>query len=243
MNNLRRKIRAFICLALLLLGVAFASSSATGQTNSGTTLYRLKTDSGYVRGCFAPCMCPDMITQPVLGSFCLTPRGFDGLFHTYAVTDVHWTFTNGGTATSVAGSGTYKVGGNGAPQQELSLFLQMNGGAVEHFDSGLLADSVPFPNIKVSISTNREYCFDTVFRVDASPAPVPELHIGITRTNTVVLSWAVGPDAFTLQRSFDFSADNWVVITNTPTVVGQQNQLVLPLSSGMECYRLQPGGS
>ncbi len=242
-NHSRRLVQQRACLALLLVGAAFASMPATGQINSGTTLYRLKTDSGYERGCFAPCMCPVMITEPVLGTFFLTSTGFDGLFHTYAVTGVHWTFANSTMATAVTGSGTYRLGGKGVPQQELSLYLQMNGGAVEHFDSGLVADSVPFPNIQVSISTNGQYCFDTVFSVDASPAPMPQLRIGITPTNTVVLSWAVSPDAFDLQQSRDLSAVNWVIITNTPTVVGQQNQVVLPLSSGIECYRLQPGGS
>ena len=188
-------------------------------------------------------MCPDTIAQPVQGTFFLTPTGFDGLFHTYAVTGVHWAFTNSGTATIVRGRGTYRVGGNGVPQQELSLYLQMEGVAVEHFDSGLVTNSTSFPDIQVSISTNRQYCFDTVFKVDAARAPMPQLHVGVTRTNTVVLSWAVSPDPFTLQKSSDPSAANWIVITNTPAVVGQQNQIVLPLASGEECYRLDPGGS
>lgn len=240
-----RLLQQRACLALFLLGAAAVSSPATGQVtnNGGTILYRLRPHSGYERGCFPPCMCPDSITEPVQGSFLLTRTGFDGLFYTYDVTGVHWTFTNTGTATIVKGRGTYRVGGNGVPQQELSLYIQMDGGAVEHFDSGLVTNSVPFPNIQVSISTNGEYCLDTVFKVGAAPAPMPQLFIGVTGTNSVVLSWAVSPDPFTLQKSSDPSTANWSDITNTPTVVGQQNQIVLPLSSAKECYRLDPGGS
>jgi hypothetical protein len=184
-----------------------------------------------------------MIIQPVQGTFLLRPTGFDGLFKTFAVTNVHWSFTNNGVATSVTGSGTYKIGGSNAPQQQLSLALQLNGGPVEYFDSGLVADSTPFPNINVTISTNRQVCFDTVFKVSASPAPVPQLVIGVTASNTVVLSWAVSPDPFNLQATSGLGTTDWTTVTNTPVVVGEQNQVILPLSSGSQCYRLQPGGN
>jgi hypothetical protein len=216
-------------------------SSAT-TNGPGATLYRLNPNTAYVVGCFPPCLCPDTIIQPVRGTFLLRPTGLDGLFKTFTVTNVHWSFTNNGAATSVTGSGTYKIGGSNAPQQQLSLYLQIDGGQVEHFDSGLVADSTPLPNINVTISTNGQICFDTAFKVSASPTPVPQLFIGVTSTNTVVLSWAVSPYPFNLQATSSLATTDWTTVTNTPIVVGQQNQVTLPLSAGNQCYRLQPGG-
>jgi hypothetical protein len=209
----------------------------------GATLYRLNPNTAYELGCFPPCLCPDTIMQPVRGTFLLKPTGFDGLFKAFTVTNVHWSFTNNGAATSVTGSGTYKIGGSNAPQQQLSLALQLNGGPVEHFDSGLVTDSTPFPNINVTISTNRQICFDTVFKVSASPTPVPQLLIAVTQTNTVLLSWAVSSDPFDLQATSGLATTDWTTVTNPPVVIGQQNQVTLPLSAGNQCYRPQPGGN
>jgi len=40
---------------------------------------------------------------------------------------------------------------------------------MEHFDSGLVPESKPFPDINVTISMNGQVCFDKVFNVSASP--------------------------------------------------------------------------
>jgi len=117
-----------------------------------------------------------MVPVPVNGTFLLTPAGFNGLFYNYTVTDVNWVISLDGARTVVTGSGTYKVGGEFALQQELSLDLQIGGGTVEHFDSGLVAELVPFPDIQATISLHGLVCFDKVFKVGASPVspdPVP----------------------------------------------------------------------
>ena len=230
-------------MALVWCGLAIFSGLAKAQTANGTVLYRLNKESNFERGCFPPCMCPVMIVEPVKGTFLLTPSGFDGAYTNYAVTDLHWSLTNNGTATSVTGSGTYKVASKPAPQQELSLYLQMDGGDVEHFDSGLVTNSAQFPDIVVSVSTNGQYCFDTAFNVSASPTPAPRLRISVTGTNTILLSWPVSPDPFILQESCDLTKTNWTTVTNTSNIIGQQNRVVLPLSSGVGCYRLQPAGN
>jgi hypothetical protein len=116
-----------------------------------------------------------MIAVPVKGTFVLTPTGFDGLFNTYAVTDVNWLVSIGGTDTIVTGSGTYKVGGEFALLQQLSLDLQVGTNKVQHFDSGLVSGPAPFPDIKVAISVNDQQCFDTVFQVSASPVPLDQI--------------------------------------------------------------------
>jgi hypothetical protein len=156
-------------MALLWCGVAAVGGLAKAQ--NGSTLYRLNPDSSFMQGCFPPCECPDLIPVPVNGTFLLTPTGFDGLFNNYAVTNVEWVISINGTRTNVTGSGTYKVGGEFALQQELSLNLQVGGGSVEHFDSGLVPELVVFPHIKATVSLHGMVCFDKVFTVSASPIP------------------------------------------------------------------------
>jgi len=172
-SNFQLAIRNLSRAVLLLLGVVAASIPASAQAG---TLYRLNQDSTFQQGCFPPCLCPIMIAVPVKGTFVLTPTGFDGLFTTYAVTDVNWLVSIAGTETTVTGSGSYKIGGEFALQQQLSLDLQVGGNKVQHFDSGLVTGPAPFPDIKVTISVNGQVCFDTVFEVSASPVPLEQIH-------------------------------------------------------------------
>ena len=146
------------------------------------------------------------VPLPVTGTFLLTPTGFDGLFNNYAVTNVNWDVSIGSTDTVVTGSGTYKIGGEVALEQKLSLDLQMNGGASEHFDSGLVVGPAPFPDIKVSISLHGQVCFDKVFNVSASPAvaqPVPGISgFSMGGTNVVITgSNGVAGHAYTVLTS------------------------------------------
>ena len=151
-----------------MLGLVAASAQ-------GGTLYRLNKDSTFQQGCFPPCLCPITIPVPVKGTFVLTPTGFDGLYDTYAVADVNWLVSMGGTNATVTGSGTYKVGGEFALQQQLALDLQIGGDKAQHFDSGLMTGPAPFPDIQVTISMNGQVCFDKVFDVSASPVPPDQI--------------------------------------------------------------------
>src|SRR5438093_6915238 len=179
-SNFLSAIRNLSCAALLLFEIVAGSSPASAQTS---TLYRLNNkDSTFQQGCFPPCLCPIMIAVPVKGTFVLTPTGFDGLFNTYAVTDVNWLVSIGGTDTIVTGSGTYKFGGEFALQQQLSLDLQVGGDKVKHFDSGLVTEPAPFPDIKVTVSVNGQVCFDTVFDVTASPVPLDQSTLTVCST-------------------------------------------------------------
>jgi len=166
-------------LALLIGGAMLAAATGTAgaQTVTGTTaaVYRLDKDSDYEQGCFAPCECPVLIRSGVKGTFTLTPTGFDGLFATYAVTEINWIVSLNGTDTFVTGSGTYKVGGEFALQQELTLDLKVGDDAPQHFDSGLVGATVPFPELDLTVSINKQICFDTVFRVTASPVPPDQI--------------------------------------------------------------------
>jgi len=235
--SLRPKLLSFLTKA------ALAILLSCGVVVAGPDLYRLNKGSGFQFGCFfSPCMCPIMSPQPVSGTFFLTSNGSSNQFRTYAITDIDWKYSINGNTTVVTGRGTYSVS---STQQQFTASLQMNGGKTEHFDSGLVTNSAsfPFPNIKVSICTNRQHCVDAVFNINASPIPVPQLQVQPGSSNELVVSWAVSSNAFVLQESSDMTPTSWTVVTNTPIVSGQQNQVVLARSPGYNFYRLWPDGN
>jgi len=158
---------------LLVLGVPAAFAQGTSDAS---TIYRLNPKSNFQRGCFAPCLCPILERAGVRGTFVLTPTGFDGLFNTYAVTDVNWIVASRDSARRVTGSGTYKVGGEVAVQEQLVLDLTIGDDPVERFDSGLQPVGAKFPEISITLSIRGQVCFDTVFLVDASPVPRDQIH-------------------------------------------------------------------
>jgi hypothetical protein len=157
------------------LGPGVSPALAQGAPDA-STIYRLNADSSFQQGCFAPCMCPILLGTDLRGTLVLTPTGSDGLFKTYAVTDVNWTAAHGDREERVTGSGTYKVGGESGAQQQLSLDLTIGDDPVQHFDSGLVIGGERFPDLRVTISMNGQVCYDTVFFVDASPVPPDQVH-------------------------------------------------------------------
>ena len=178
-------MRRFRCVSLLamltgimlpgILALGVPTALAQGASDAAT-IYRLNPASNYEQGCFGPCMCPILLGTGVRGTFVLTSTGFDGLFNTYAVTDVNWIVASGDQELRVTGSGTYKVGGEFAVQQELALDLKIGDSEVQRFDSGLVPGGGKFPEISVTISMSGQVCFDTVFLVDASPVPPDQVH-------------------------------------------------------------------
>jgi hypothetical protein len=154
---------------------------------------------------------------------------------------VNWSVSIDGTNLIVTGSGTYKVSGGTSPEQELVLDLQVGLGNVEHFDSGLVPDSAPFPEIQVTISIHGQVCFDTVFAVNASPVSVPPVSLVLASSNSVVLSWPMSSSQFILKESSDLTTTtNWNPVTNASTVAGQNKQVLLDRAPGSKFYRLEP---
>jgi hypothetical protein len=147
--------------------------AAFAQT-SDSRIYRLGKTATFQRGCFAPCLCPVMETAGFEGTFVLTPTATTGSFRTYTITEVNWSVTLPSGPVRVTGAGSYLIGGYPS-QQQLSLDLQVGDDPVQHFDSGLVAGGGDFPRIAVTISIHGQYCFDTVFGVDASPVPADEV--------------------------------------------------------------------
>lgn len=220
----------------LAVFVAFVTSSGGAQTATGatSTIYRLNPDSTFEQGCFAPCDCPVMTATKVSGTFVLTPTGFDGLFDTYALDDVRWTVSFDGTNKFVTGKGTYKVGGEFALEQELSLYLQIDSGTVGHFDSGLVPVSVPFPDIKAIISTNNQVCFDTVFAVSASPVNLTIVSSG----PNVILLWPTNAPGVVLQSTPELGPS--AVWTNCPGPVLANGHYTVtnPMCGTQQFFRL-----
>jgi hypothetical protein len=160
----------------VLLGAslsALMASQVAAQTSAQPGVnYRLDDGSTFQRGCFGPCACPVGVIVPVRGTFRLTPSGSDPLFEYFAVTNVHWTVSEpDGTSLPITGSGTFKIGGEVAITEELSLDLVVGSDPVQHFDSGLVVPQVRFPLLNLTISIHGVYCFDTVIKLLARPFP------------------------------------------------------------------------
>src|SRR5438046_8259983 len=102
----RRPLVSAIIGFALTLGL-----TAQARVAAAPTVYRLEPGTTFQQGCFPPCLCPLLQEVSVRGTFNLTPAGFDGLFNTYAITDVSWIVSIGGADLRIPGSGTYRVGG------------------------------------------------------------------------------------------------------------------------------------
>src|SRR5882672_6878222 len=171
-------MRRLIHVALVASLPALMAPPAAAQTSAPPDFhYRLDDGATFQRGCFAPCACPVMEQGAVKGKFRLTPSSSDPLFQYYAVTDVEWkALLPNGTLLPIRGSGTFKIGGEFAIQEQLSLDLIVGDDPVQHFDSGVVAPRVSFPILDLTISIHGVYCFDTVIQVRARP--FPEIAVG-----------------------------------------------------------------
>ncbi len=180
------KAQTYWVLAVLTLVFTF-TARAYAQTDAASQIYRLNDNSTYQQGCFPPCECPIMEEARVRGTFKLTFTGSDGLFDYYAVEDVNWTVSLGNPERRLTGSGTYKVGGEFAVRHQLELDLSTDGGAPQHFDSGLVQGGGDFPHIAIAIAIaiNGFYCYDTAIYVDADLVKADQIRpYGLTRDTT-----------------------------------------------------------
>jgi hypothetical protein len=162
-----RTPNAFAALLALVAGLTLVAATPL-QADDGTRFYRLTQHSTYESGCFPPCLCPVFLAESLRGTFRLTRTGFDGLFETFAVDQVSWVVTSGSSEEKITGSGTYRRSVESAPRQQLELDLVIGQGQ-QHFDSGLVPVEVAFPAIRVKVSKNHMYCYDTVIGIDAVP--------------------------------------------------------------------------
>jgi hypothetical protein len=63
---------------------------------------------------------------------------------------------------------------------------------------------------------------------DASAPPVtPSLLVTVTPTNTVLLAWPTGPTSLALVQKPTLGTKDWGNVTNIPTVVGAEYQVII----------------
>jgi hypothetical protein len=152
---------------------ALAAALLPFAANAGPTVYQLRPESALLRGCFDPCACPVLISEDLRGAFELervAPQPI-GLYDVYAVSNVSLLAKLGGELVHITGSGVYRVGGEFAVLQQLTLDLSFGDQPPQRFDSGLQPGGGQFPRIDVDVSMNGQYCFDTVLQLHAEPAP------------------------------------------------------------------------
>lgn len=157
----------------LALGIAWVSVASLSQSSLAAQerRYALQKASAYEDGCFAPCVCPVFIHDDLRGRFALIQAGTENGYDVYDVKNAHWFVTlSDGSSIFIQGSGTYRAN-NATKLQRLELDLLVSDRPVEHYDSGLVPIRVPLPYFTITISKNGQYCHDTVFMIDAAPAP------------------------------------------------------------------------
>jgi hypothetical protein len=158
------------CAIAAIAGWLLAAAPCTAApADTVETLYALNTPNSVLEvGCQGPCACP-LVSLPTYGSFVLMRTGVDPLFTHYAVKRFIASFNNGPGVVSIIGSGHYRIGGEFALVQELTLDLQIQGQPAVHFASGLSPVRAPFPQIDIACAVNDFFCFDSVLVVDAKP--------------------------------------------------------------------------
>jgi hypothetical protein len=183
--SVRRLLRALALVPALL-----ALTSTPLLADPPTVHYRLVEGGAYEEGCFDPCMCPVFWAAEVEGAFGLTRTGQDGSSRTFAVSDVDWYVPV--LDRHLVGSGTYQVELGGERRHRMILDLEVDGGAVERFDSGLVPREVPFPRIALVLPEEDLYCYGRVVQVSASPRR-PRPHLSVA---TGAVSWDPVDDAW-----------------------------------------------
>ncbi len=178
--------------------------------------------------------------EPIVGTFSLVPLESAPGSNEFAVVDVRWQVLEASNTIAVSGFGIYDLVGQSNVQQQLRLVLTVDGEAPTNFNSGLVSGGDEFPLMDVLTSVSGMVCFDTVITISAAPA-VPPLHLDLTDADTIALTWVIPPGPCFLQESSDLM--NWTTVTNQPTAMGQENQVILARTPGSRFFRLQSSGN
>ena len=192
--------------SLALFAALVLVSPAIAQTQPPAYHYDLQETSRFENGCFGPCECP-VQERALKGTFDLQQTSVDPLFTYYRVFNVAWQVPqNGGPNIPIQGSGTYRVGGEFAAQQQLTLDLSVNGAAPVRFDSGLVLGGGQFPGqIVIDISRHQNTaCIDTVLHVDAVDPVVTAVGGDVPRSAMA----QAAPNPFHVQTEILFTLPN-----------------------------------
>jgi hypothetical protein len=79
--------------------------------------------------------------------------------------------------------------------------------------------------------------FWSIVAVQTPGAPL--LRVVLTSTNTVIVAWPAPSTGFSLQQIAVLGTTNWSGVTNSQTVVGSENQVLIPLPATNRFFRLK----
>jgi len=149
---------------MLLAGTSVLALPRQGDPADFTL--ELTPDSTYTTGCFPPCKCPIQFVPGMQGTlkFRLVESG--QFFDSYEVeADLSVPST---PPRLLRGSGSYRLGGEIAFLQEMSLKLSTDGGASEDFQSGAVPGPSEFPEkLSIQLAIGHQECFDTLLEIHA----------------------------------------------------------------------------
>jgi hypothetical protein len=127
---------------------------------------------------------------------------------------IQMTFTNSAFSSLLSASDSFPYGGMTASLSGGVITLNWAGGSVTNGQS-----------------------MQAAFDLNLPAAPL--LDVQLTLTNTVVISWPAPATGFNLQRSSNLNPATWVDVTNTPTIVNDRKQVIVPPAAGKQIYRLK----
>jgi len=163
-------LRASTLLPSILIA-ALGAPSAVADPPS--VLYRIESDDdAFQEGCFGQCDCL-LLAARLVGTFSLTPASPSGGFETWTVGDVDWQVPQLGIHMTGSGVLLRTAAGDPGAEQRLLLDLSIDGGPVEHYDSGVVPAEAPFPQVDALVSLFDMQCWDRVLRVEAAPSAEP----------------------------------------------------------------------
>jgi hypothetical protein len=151
-----------------LASLALAAGALAPAAARAVTYALITPPSALEVGCQGPCACA-VITTPTYGSFDLVFTGSDPLYSYYDVDRYIASFNNGPGAVAIVGAGKFRIGGEFALVEQLTLDVQVEGNPLQHFDSGLIPAPTPFPQLDLSCAVHGFSCLDSVLLVDAKP--------------------------------------------------------------------------
>jgi hypothetical protein len=155
--------------SLLPIALIAALGAAPAWADPPTVRYRLQAEDAFQEGCFEGCACPIQLGE-LEGTFLLRPAGTSSGFETWTLSGIDWLVPQ--TGAHLTGSGLYRRTTDAGPdvQQRLTLDLSLDGGPLEHYDSGLVPVTAEFPVLDVSVSMFDLYCWDRLLHVRAVPS-------------------------------------------------------------------------